>query len=283
MPDFFKSRTFITAMVLTVLLGVYAAVSASGQRGTFLTKLAGMAAAPFQSAISWAGEGIGDIGQHFEDIKTLQEENEALKAARLEQEKNLMDFERYQEENIRLKALLGLKESSADSYETEVARVIAKETRDFSTIFILNKGSLAGISVNDAVIAGGALLGYVSEVGPNFSKVATLFEVEAAVGAICVRTSDSGVIEGSLAFQIDGYCKMSYIPKETTMVAGDYIETSGYGGIYPPGLLIGRIEEIALESHGLSQYAKIKPAADLKSPKEVLVVVSFLGEEELFP
>jgi rod shape-determining protein MreC len=168
-----------------------------------------------------------------------------------------------------------LKESLGSAYDLEAAKIVAKETRDFSTVFTVSKGTLSGIAAGDAVITRDGLLGYVSEAGPNFAKIATLFEAQTAVGAICIRTADSGVIESDLTLQAEGFCKMSYISKDAGIMKGDYVETSGYGGVYPPGLLIGRVEEISLESHGISQYAKVSPVADLKNPKEDLIIKSF--------
>ena len=280
MADFFKGRTFVVLMIVIVCLGTVSALSASGQRTVFFTKLSGTLVTPVQNAFVSLGEGLSSVGDYFENHDSLRRENNELKETILTLEENLLNFERYREENERLQKLVELKDELGQSLDTEAAKVVAKETRNFSTVFVLNKGTLAGLEINDAVITRGGLVGYILEVGPNFSKVATLFEVEAAVGAICIRTADSGVLEGDLLIQADGYCKMSYISKEATIVVGDHIETSGYGGIYPPGILIGVVEEIAIEDHGLSRYAKILPSADLKNPKEVLVIKSFAAKEE---
>ncbi|MPN21806.1 hypothetical protein SDC9_169188 [bioreactor metagenome] len=79
-----------------------------------------------------------------------------------------------------------------------------------------------------------------------------------------------------------GLCIMSYLPKSANIIKGDYVETSGLGGIFPKGLIIGTVVEVGMESHGLSNYAVISPKADFSNMRTVFVITSF-GESEEQP
>ena len=76
-----------------------------------------------------------------------------------------------------------------------------------------------------------------------------------------------------------GLLRFSYLKNDSDVLAGDAVETSGYGGVFPKGLLIGWVAEVLPESHGLSAYAKVRPAADLSQLKKVYIVKSFVVTE----
>ncbi|MCX7714706.1 MAG: rod shape-determining protein MreC, partial [Clostridia bacterium] len=78
---------------------------------------------------------------------------------------------------------------------------------------------------------------------------------------------------GDVALSKRGYCKMSFMDKNASVVVGDMVETSGLGGVYPPGILVGRVREIKSDNAGAMQYAVIEPAADLNNLHEVLVIL----------
>ena len=95
------------------------------------------------------------------------------------------------------------------------------------------------------------------------------------MGAVVSRTREVVVAEGSFELAGDGLLRLSYLQNDSDVLVGDTVETSGYGGIFPKGLLIGTITEVLPESHGISTYAKIQPAVDLTALKKVYIVKSF--------
>ena len=72
---------------------------------------------------------------------------------------------------------------------------------------------------------------------------------------------------------------MSYLPRDTRLLEGDIIETSGFGGLFPKGIVLGSVVELRSEDHGISKYAIIKPAVDPEKVNHVLIVKSFVISE----
>lgn len=208
---------------------------------------------------------------YFGDIKALKAENEALlsKVAELENENRAL--ESLKAENERLLSLLDLK-TSMTQFEMVGCRVIAKDAGNWFHSFTIDKGSLSGIAENQVVITSRGVVGRIVEVGTNWAKVVSIIDNTSSVGCIVARTGDIAVIDGDLELQKDGYCKMSYLSKGTDITVGDLIETSGLGGIYPKGLLIGKVREIRPDTLSMSEYAVVEPAVDFEKISEVMVI-----------
>ena len=109
----------------------------------------------------------------------------------------------------------------------------------------------------------------------NSCQVKPITDVSVKMGAVVSRTREVVVAEGSFELAGDGLLRLSYLQNDSDVLVGDTVETSGYGGIFPKGLLIGTITEVLPESHGISTYAKIQPAVDLTALKKVYIVKSF--------
>ena len=89
------------------------------------------------------------------------------------------------------------------------------------------------------------------------------------------RTEDIGVAEGDFSLMSEGRLKLSYLPAGCTLLNGDLVTTSGLGGYYPSGLVIGTVEEVRLDDSGSTQYAVVAPSADFDALSQVFVVKSF--------
>ena len=126
-----------------------------------------------------------------------------------------------------------------------------------------------------SVVTGDGLMGYVSSVGYNFCEAKPVTDLSMSIGAIVSRTRETVVAEGSYELSEQGLLRLSYLKNDSDVLVGDMVESSGYGGIFPKGLLIGSITEVLPESHGLSTYAKIQPAVDLDELKKVYIIKSF--------
>ena len=118
-------------------------------------------------------------------------------------------------------------------------------------------------------------MGYVSKVGPNFSEITTLIDPTMNIGAMVSSTQEIGVAEGSAEYIHDNKLRLSYLDNETEVKKGDMIETSGYGDIYPKGIVIGYVDEVIPESHGLSTYATVTPSVDFAQLKKLYIIKEF--------
>ena len=128
----------------------------------------------------------------------------------------------------------------------------------------------------DCVVdATGNLVGIVSEVGYNWCTVLTVVDTSTSMGAQVFRTKDLGVAVGDFSLMGDGRLRMDYLPADCQLLGGDLVVTSGLGGYYPSGLVIGSVEEVQKDDSGASSYAVLVPEADLDSLTEVAVIKSF--------
>ena len=132
----------------------------------------------------------------------------------------------------------------------------------------------------DPVITSDGLVGLVSEVGKNYSKVLTLLDATIEVGAYDIRTRDIGTTSGDINLARSGRLRLNMLPKDCTVSQGDLIYTTGYGGLYPKDLALGEVVEIHTDSSGMSMYAVIEPLSEIETVKDVLVITSFEGQGE---
>ena len=181
------------------------------------------------------------------------------------------ELEAFGKENERLRQMLELKEAETER-DIVCCEVIAKDPGNWFYSFTMDKGKGDGLKVDDTVMSGYGLVGRITEVGPNWAKVVTIIDSESSVGALVSRTQDLAIVDGDLYLADDGKCKLNYLTKDTSLVLGDTIVTSGLGGVYPEGILIGTVSEIKSDSMGYSQYAVIDTAVNFEKIQEVMVI-----------
>ena len=182
----------------------------------------------------------------------------------------------YREENERLLALMEL-QNSMSNYSTVAAKVIAYSSSSRYDSIEINKGTFSGISKGNTVITDKGIVGMVEEVGPNWALVNTILMPGKATSVDVARTDDIGVIEGDAELCYDALCKLTFIDKGANIIVGDILETSGAGGIYPPGLNVGTIRDISADSMGTLNYATVEPIVDFNHLHEVLVINGVQG------
>lgn len=170
-------------------------------------------------------------------------------------------------ENTRLSNLLTLKSHS--SYKVLAARVIGKDPSNWSSTVIIDKGVFHGIRKGAACVSFLGLVGRVTETGRYASKILLLNDPNVNVSARLQRSRQEGLVCGSLG----GSLILKLLPKDCDVVAGDTVVTSGLTTVYPKDLLIGTVSAVSKDFSGLNQYAVVKPAVDLSSLEEVLIVV----------
>lgn len=267
-----KKAWLIFVLVITVIAVIMMGVAFAKKTDTALGDgVAGVVLKPFQTAFSFVSDKVGGFFDFWGDMKTLKEENLALS-----EQVDLLAAENrelsgYRTENQRLRELLSLKESGAWG-ETVGCDIIAKDPGNWFNIFTIDKGKNDGISVNDVVVTAKGLVGRISEIGPNTAKVVSIIDANSSVGALVTRTQDIAIADGELALGEEGLCRLNYVTSGAKLVVGDTIETSGLGGIYPKGILIGSVSEALDSVSGISGYAIIKPAVDFERIREVLVI-----------
>ena len=162
----FFTKTGIWLLAAAAIIAVVLCVVSSLSSGTGLLHNAlGVIASPFRSAGAAVTEWVGGIGDRFESVEALQQENEELRQQIAELEKQLRAAEPAAEENVQLRSLLGLRQQRSD-LQFEAARVTQRDVSNWASTLVLDRGSRHDVAVGDcAVDSTGALAGAVTEVG----------------------------------------------------------------------------------------------------------------------
>ncbi len=227
---------------------------------------------PVQKGINHMGLWFSNKKDMFEELDTVKKENKELqsKVNELKQDNSLLAQDKYELERYR--SLYKLDQSYA-SYSKVAAKVIAKaETGNWFNSFTIDKGSKDGITKDMNVIGNGGLIGIVTEVGKNYAKVSSIIDDGYNVSGKNASSSDLCVVEGDLSLMNKGLLKISEVPKNATIKEGDMILTSPVSNKYLPGILIGYVTEIHMDSNDLTQSGYIMPAADFEHLEEVFVI-----------
>ena len=173
--------------------------------------------------------------------------------------------------------MLGIAEEHAD-FKFAACLVVGSDQNGYSHTLTLNKGSADGLEKRDLVMTADGVVGYINELGLTWSKVTTVLDSSCEIGAIVTRTQDVGVLDWDYTLSEDGLLKLAYLDAGVVLNSGDAVETSGVGGVFPKGVLIGRVRELRTESHGISQYAVLEPAVDVDAVGTVFVITNFESE-----
>lgn len=233
---------------------------------------AGYIIVPFENGISRIGEWLGYRSSEFQRIEDLLAENEELKdkIAQLTEENAILSEERY--ELTRLQELLSLS-NEYEEYRKVGARIIAKDSSNWFQSFIIDKGSDDGLEKDMNVLASGGLVGRISEVGPNWSRVTSIISDDTYVSASILSTGDTLIVRGGLELLQDGYVSFSQlIDGEDKAAEGDKVVTSQISDKYLPNLLIGYINNINRDNNNLTKSGTITPVVDFEHLTEVLVI-----------
>lgn len=265
-----KKHIIIFACITAAIL-VLSAISfrtgnnaVSNAIGTIISPLQSGTATVLRAAESFV-KNLAESGKNARENKKLEEEILELKS-------QLRMVEGYKTENEQLRALLELKETRRD-FKTTAANVIGKDIDEMRSTITIDKGSKDGIKKEAFVMTPRGLVGVVFEVGYNYAKVKTIFDTESSVSAICLRSGDMGIVEASGFLPGSGKCSMNYIDRSAKTVVGDVIETSGTGGIFPRGILIGKITEIKEDSRNLTLSAVLETDVNVNNLDTVLVSI----------
>ncbi len=238
---------------------------------------------PFQQGISKLGRWLSDRSEELAQIRVLLEENERLKAevAALTEENTLLQQDKY--ELNQLRELMQLDEQYG-SYHKIGARVIGRDSGNWYSAFLIDKGYEDGLETDMNVIAGGGLVGRITTVGPNWSRVTAIISDNSNVSAMTLSTEDNMIVSGSLALMRENCISFSQLVDSQNAVAqGDKVVTSDISDKFLPNILIGYINSIETDSNNLTKSGKITPAVDFEHLSEVLVITDrkqSVSEEE---
>lgn len=238
---------------------------------------------PVQSGVNRAGTLLYNNINNYGDFQKALDENAILheQVDRLVEENTRLQSERF--ELRRLRELYSLDQEYM-KYEKIGARIIAKDSGDWFQVFRINKGSADGVRVDANVIAGGGLVGIVTDVGANYATVRSIIDDVSRVSGMAQQSGDNCIVAGDLTLFSEGRLRITNISRDGDVKDGDRIITSNISSKYLPGILIGYAADIATDSTRLTKSGYLIPAASFDNLQEVLVIMElkddYLEDEE---
>ena len=203
----------------------------------------------------------------------LDEENRAFREKIGELEAEIVRLEEYRLENQRLRTLLNFQERNKEQLELLPAQVIGRDPSNWLSTITIDQGLDAGVKKDQAVITASGIVGVVRSATKNTANVLLLSDARMAIGGLVRSTRHLVLVEGKA--DKPGYCSVRGLTADVTLRKGDLSISSGLGGIFPKGLLIGEITEVEQGKYGLGFQGLLRPAVDLGKLEEVFVVKNF--------
>lgn len=220
------------------------------------------ALAPLQQAVSGVSRKTGESVRAIRGIGDLAEENKAMSAELAHLRAEVRDLRLLENENVELRRQLDFVRRTPRRLIP--CEVIARDISGWWHTIRLNRGSGDGLVSPMAVMTLDGLVGRTVDVSLRTADVLLISDPSCKVSARIVRTGAFGVVSGT--GETGGgrvLCTMEFMNKNVPILEGDEIVTSGLGGVFPQGLLIGYVEKVYRDKTGLFQRADIVPKADL--------------------
>lgn len=254
---------------------------------TFLNGGSNVVTSTANDATAWVGrlfsEPVSLVVRFVDSVDGLvntYEENQNLKSKVdqvTELQVRIADLE---SENAKMKEALNLTETLSD-YTIVNATVIARNPDQWVETLVINVGANDNIEKNMSVMSGNGLIGRIIEVNPTSSKVLLLTSQQSNEGQVAASIQTKNGSVNGIVSSYDSKTKeyvMTQVDPNIKINAKDQVITSGLGGVTPSSLLIGEVASANLDSHGLFQEVRIKPAGELTDIRFVTVIQRVGGQ-----
>jgi len=263
---------YIFAALVLLCIGMMFASYSTGFAGETLGRVSGYVFIPFEKGINAVGGWLRDKKENLEELSAAQARSEELQAQvdalTLENSRLMQNQYRLEE----LEDLYALDETYGE-YNKVAANIIASDSGNWFNTFVIDKGSRDGIAVDMNVIAGSGLVGIVTKVGDNWAQVRSIIDDMSDVSAQVLSTSDLCFVKGDLQLMESGMIQIYQLrDAEGQASIGDTVVTSHVSDKYHPGILIGYINELTLDSNNLTRSGTLTPAVDFEHLHSVLVI-----------
>jgi len=269
MEDVIRSRpTLLFFIVLALLFLVMSRSSQTryvGETRTMFERTVMTIFSPVPKSVNWLGRSTSDMYHGYLDMRRAVNENMELRRKVADLTTKNLKLQQSEGDVRRLRTLLGYSEQI--DMPTTLATAIMLDTSGRFKSIIIDRGSDAGIEVNDAVVNANGLIGRVVLTTKDMAKVQAVTDGNCSVGALVDRTRRQGVVRG------DGgnAAQMYDVPSLADVGPGDSVMTAGIDGIYPKGIPVGTVVK-AEKGADLFKSIVIKPAVDFGSVEEVIVI-----------
>lgn len=221
---------------------------------------------PLQSGSFKVARTLSDTWQSVTEFSRLQGENRALKKEVSELRQDTVDLKEMELENARLRQEIGA--PVRQQFATVFANVIGKSVNTWQATVILDKGSRDGVKTKMPVATAVGLVGQVMSTTSNSCLVQLIMDQKSAVGVRLQNSRSTGIVEG----EGENELKLNYFSKEVKAVKDEIVLSSGLGGVYPAGLVVGTVSKVGNLTNGLYQDIRVAPAVDFWTLEEVFII-----------
>jgi rod shape-determining protein MreC len=239
----------------------------------FFESVVGWFISPTQNLFSSATKSITDIFDHYLFLVDTSRENDRLllEVDRLSRENNkLLERKKFLERSEKLVEYFDQSESSF-----VVAKVIGYDATQWSKMIFINRGTDHKVKKNLTVMTDAGVVGHIIHSSPKSSKVLLITDSRSAIDSLFQKTRESGVTVGTG----EKICRMKFVPILAEVSVGDKVISSGLGGVFPKGLMVGIVLDIIKKHQELFQEITVTPSADLSHLEEVVVILPSKEEE----
>jgi len=273
--DFFVFRRYhlFVLIILLLLFGfVLMSLRAKERKGVqFFDALLMEACSPVQKASTLVIKTVQETFQRYVFLVNLEKENRMLKQKISELQAGNHRMEEIRLANERLKQLLQFR--GENSLSMIGAEVIGQDPSSWFKSVTVDKGERDGVKKGMAVISPGGVIGQILKTAPHYASVLLITDYNSAVDSIVQRTRAKAIVEG----KGEKRCELKYLLRTEEVSVGDAVVTSGLGGNFPKGLMVGEVKSVDKKGHGVFQYAELAPSVDMTQLEEVFIIMGPLS------
>jgi rod shape-determining protein MreC len=267
---FFFRRYHLFIFIILLLLAALVLMSlrAKQRKGVeFFDALLMEICSPFQKASTVVIKTIQGTFQQYVFLINLEKENRKLKqkVAELEAENHYMKEMKLA--NERLRRLLQFRDKNSPSMVG--AEVIGQDPTSWFKSVTIDKGERDGVKQGMAVVSPAGVIGQILKTAPRYATVLLITDYNSAIDSIVQRTRAKAIVEG----KGEDRCQLKYLLRTEEVAVGDAVVTSGLGGNFPKGLMVGEIKKVDKKGHGVFQYAELAPSVDFTQLEEVFIIM----------
>lgn len=222
---------------------------------------------PAQKAFTFVIKTVQGTFHRYIFLVNLEKENRMLKQRIAELHAETHRMEELRLANERLKQLLQFREKNTAAMIG--AEVIGQDASSWFKSVTVDKGERDGVKKGMAVISPVGVIGQILKVAPHYATVLLITDYNSAVDAIVQRTRAKAIVEG----KGENRLQLKYLLRTEEVAVGDAVVTSGLGGNFPKGLMVGEVKKVDKKGHGVFQYAELVPSADMTQLEEVFIIV----------
>ena len=278
MRNFLSSTSLKILLTVAVVLLAGAIAAAALASGTSpLTSAVGTVFSPLSDAAAYISEKFDNFKGGFISSRSYMDRVEELEEQVADYQSKLVDYEKLQKQVEAYEKFLGVKEKNPD-FQFVAGTVIGRDAADVFGSFVLNCGSADGVAVGDPVISGEYLIGIVNETSPTSCTVLSVCDPKFSAAAYEIRTGEAGYTQTTTKLGVQGVLKLSGLERDTAVAEGGIVCTSGVGGVFPRGLIIGTVTTVQKEEGDISYYAEVKPEIEISEVQDAFVITDFEGK-----